>query len=38
MDQKIDQLQCDVKNIKEDAAITRTATNILLAWTEKAQV
>jgi prefoldin subunit 5 len=38
MDHKIDQLQVDVKNIKEDAAITRTATNTLLDWAEKAQV
>lgn len=38
MDQKIDCLQHDVKEIKEDAAITRTATNTLLDWAEKAQV
>lgn len=38
LDKKVDKLQRDVSEIKEDVAVNRGATNTLLEWAEKAQV
>lgn len=35
---RLSRLEDDVEIIKEDVAITRTATNTLLDWAEKAEV
>jgi hypothetical protein len=37
MNKRFDEIQEDIDILKEDSAITRNATNILLAWAEKAE-
>ncbi len=36
IDERLTKLECDVRDIKEDAAITREATNQLCDWAEQA--
>ena len=38
VDSRLDKMEADIETIKEDAAVTRTATNTLLDWAEKAEV
>ena len=38
MDQRLDNIEDTLEELKEESAITRSATNTLLEWAEQAQV
>ncbi|MEY8311429.1 hypothetical protein AALA61_05435 [Oscillospiraceae bacterium 42-9] len=38
VDSRLDKMEADIETIKEDAAVTRTATHTLLDWAEKVEV